>query len=103
MTYVTIILGALSGLFGLISTAMTSGINALKKENGALKLENADLKGKLAAADSKTKLLVDGEVARREQIITELKAELDAMEKEQNANHDPAVVRQRLSKLFPVP
>lgn len=100
---VATIISIIAGILGLVTTGMTSGINALKKKNDELTLENADLKGKLEAADSKTKLLVAGEVDRREQIISELKAELDAMEKEQNANHDPAAVRQRLSKLFTVP
>lgn len=103
MATVTLILSILSGLLGLLTTGMTSGINALKKENGDLKKENAELRGKADAADAKTKLLLAGEVDRREQIISGLKAELAAMEAEQNANHDPAVVRERLSKLLSVP
>lgn len=103
MEIVTIILSILGGLLGLVTTGMTSGINSLKKENGDLKKENAELRGKVDAADAKTKLLLAGEVDRREQIIAGLKAEIAAMEAEQNENPDPAVVRERLSKLLSVP
>lgn len=103
MTYVTLILGIISGIIGLITTGMGSAVNTLKKENGDLKTENAELKARLAAADSKTQVVVDDAVSRREKIITALKEEIATMEKDQSATTDPAVVRDRLNKLFAVP
>jgi len=103
MTYVTAILGILGGLLTLITTALGSGINGLKKENGELKVENAELKARLAAADGKTQVVVDDAVAKREKVIAMLKEEIATLEKDQSANHDPAAVRDRLSKLLSVP
>lgn len=100
MNYVTLVLSILGGLLGLLTTGMGSGINALKKENVDLKAENADLKAKLAASDGKTQVVVDDAVARREKVIAMLKAEIEAMEKNQSANHDPAALRDSLSKLL---
>lgn len=101
MTYVTLILGIISGVIGLITTGMGSAVNSLKKKNETLETENADLKARLAAAEGKTKVVVDDAVDRREKIIASLKEEIATLEA--NANHDPAAVRDRLSKLFSVP
>jgi len=103
MNYVTLILGILGGLLSLLTTGMGSGINALKKENGELKTENAELKARLAAADSKTAVVVEDAVSKREKVIAMLKEEIATLEKDQSASHDPAVVRDRLSKLLSVP
>ena len=101
MTYVTLVLGIISGIISLITTGAVSAVNTLKKRNEELDVENADLKAKLAAAEGKTQVVVDDAVARREKIISALKEEIATMEA--NANHDPAAVRDRLSKLFAVP
>jgi len=103
MTYVTLILGIIGGLISLITTGSVSAVNTLKKRNAELDTENADLKAKLAAAEGKTKVIVDDAVARREQIIAGLKAEIATMEADLSANHDPAALRDRLNKLLAVP
>jgi DNA anti-recombination protein RmuC len=96
----TAILSALAALFGLISTALTSGVNTLKKENEALKKENADLKAQLQSAKETAATELNEAIARREKVISELKAEIERLEKDNEAQKDPAVVRARLSRLL---
>lgn len=100
---IALIFSVLSGILGLVTTGMTSGINALKKENGELKLVVADQAGKLAASDAKAALQVAEAVARRELLIKELKAELEIMENDNATKTDPVATRARLSKLLSVP
>ena len=97
---VTAILSAVVALFGLIGTALTSGVNSSKKENEALKKENADLKTQLSAAKAASSLELSDAIARREKVIAELKAEIELLEKDNEAHKDPAVVRARLSRLL---
>lgn len=97
---VTAILGALVALFGLIGTALTSGVNSSKKENEALKKENAELKAQLAASKAASGIELNDAVVRREKVITELKAEIELLEKDHEAQKDPAVVRARLGRLL---
>lgn len=97
---VTAILSAVVALFGLIGTALTSGVNSSKKENEALKKENADLKAQLSAAKAASSLELNDAIVRREKVIAELKAEIELLEKDNEAHKDPAVVRARLSRLL---
>lgn len=103
----TAILSAIVALFGLIGTALTSGVNSSKKENAHLKEENARLKAYIIAslkAHVATQAAADLEcgeaVARREKVIAELKAEIELLEKDHEAQKDPAAVRARLSRLL---
>lgn len=101
---VTAILGAVVALFGLISTALTSGVNSSKKENDSLKKENAELKAELAAAKTASGMELNEAILRREKIISDLKAEIELLEKDNEAHKDPAVIRARLGQLLnPVP
>lgn len=101
MTYVTLILGIIGGILSLITTGMGSGISSLKKRNEELTTENAELKGKLEAADQKVKASVDEATTREEQIITDLKKRLADAEADLAKAKTPAAVRERLSVLFP--
>ena len=97
---VTAILSAVVALFGLIGTALTSGVASSKKENEALKKENADLKTQLSAAKAASGIELNEAIARREKLIAELKAEIELLEKDHEAQKDPAVVRARLGRLL---
>ncbi len=101
---VTAILAAVVALFGLISTALTSGVSSSKKKNEALEKENAELKAQLAASKTASGMELNEAIVRREKVISELKAEIELLEKDNEAHKDPAVIRARLGKLLnPVP
>ena len=97
---VTAILSAVVALFGLIGTALTSGVNSAKKENDSLKKENAQLRAELAAAKEAASAKSSEDTARREKVIADLKAEIESLMKDHEANKDPAAVRARLNGLF---
>lgn len=97
------ILAAVVALFGLIGTALTSGVNSSKKENESLKKENAELKARLEAEQQKMKTVVDDAVSGRDKVIAGLKAEIEILEKDLAAHSSPADVRDRLRKLLSVP
>ena len=103
MAIISAVLAIVGGLVSIVTTGSVSAVNTLKKENAELKKENDELKARIAAADQKEKTSVDDAVARREKVIAALKAEIESLEKDQSANHDPAAVRDRLSKLLSVP
>ena len=103
MEYVTVILGIISSIVGLFTTGMVSAVNTLKKENAELKQKLADALAITAILDAETKASINEAVMRREQIIAGLKVELAALEDDRNACRDPAVIRERLVRLFAVP
>lgn len=98
------ILAAVVALFGLIGTALTSGVNSSKKENDVLKRENAELRAQLEATKASSDVQLKEELSRRERVISELKAEIELLEKDDEAHKDPAAVRSRLNRMLnPVP
>lgn len=101
MTYVTLILSVIGGILSLLTTGSVSAVNTLKKENDALKKENAELKGTVEASDQKLKLSVGEATAREELIIADLKKKLADAEADLAKASTPAAVRDRLSVLFP--
>lgn len=99
MTYLTIGLALALGVTGVVAAIASAGWKAAKKEIEELqkKLSDADL------AQKKAQAIFDQDIARKDRVIAELKAEIEIMEKDLGENKDPVAIRARLSKLLSSP
>jgi septal ring factor EnvC (AmiA/AmiB activator) len=98
MLYFALGMTVLAAIAGVIAASMVSKVKIQKAEIGSLTTEKKELikeKGDIQAK-------LDGEVGRRESLISELKKEIETLEKDLESCRDPAVVRSRLRKLFTV-
>lgn len=100
MAIISAVLTVLGGIVSIVTTGLVSGINTQKKKIEDLEAANKELQARVDASESKIKLSVDEAVKTREEVIANLKKEIQEMEAQLASNPDPAAVRSRLSKLL---
>lgn len=93
---VLVVLLAVAAIFGAAKAALASN---QKKDIEALKGQIGEMvKNRLIE-----KAATEDALARKDKVISDLKAEVAELEKDLAANRDPAAVRSRLSKLLSDP
>lgn len=96
MIYVVLALLIISAILAIVMSAKIAEVRILKSDKETLSTQVKELN--LSIDRQKSNL--DEETKRRERLISELRKEIESLEKDVAACSDPTVVRARLRKLF---